>query len=250
MTTATVQKRNMSSKPHPTPAERAARGREARAQVPRSSHAAWDPPTDRLDPVAILEAQAPSRVAELVPIRYGRMLTSPFAFYRGAAAIMAYDLSATPKTGDPGAGLWRRAHLELRGLRLAGAIAAVRRERLRRDRPGAVGVGPEAAGRQHRDRRARQRVLGHGAPGRDATRRRQLPDRDGLVRIDARPRRVVLAPRDPGRPAARAQEPGQAERQDGDGDRRQGEDEGQHAGLRAPHEDGRRTSDASPAIHP
>ena len=87
------------NKPHPTPEERATRGREARANVPRSSHAAWDPPSDRLDPVSILESQAPSRVAELVPIRYGRMLTSPFAFYRGSAAVMAYDLSATPKTG-------------------------------------------------------------------------------------------------------------------------------------------------------
>jgi uncharacterized protein (DUF2252 family) len=97
--TASAQKRSTNSKPHLTPTERATAGREARANVPRSSHAAWDPPSDRLDPVSILEAQAPSRVAELVPIRYGRMLTSPFAFYRGAAAIMAYDLSATPKTG-------------------------------------------------------------------------------------------------------------------------------------------------------
>jgi len=90
---------NLGSKRHATPAERAVRGRAARASVPRSSHAAWDPPADRLDPVSILEAQAPSRVAELVPIRYGRMLTSPFAFYRGGAAIMAHDLSATPTTG-------------------------------------------------------------------------------------------------------------------------------------------------------
>jgi uncharacterized protein (DUF2252 family) len=97
--TAPVQKRNATSKPHLTPTERAVGGREARTNVPRSSHAVWDPPSDRLDPVTILEAQAPSRVAELVPIRYGRMLTSPFAFYRGAAAIMAYDLSGTPKTG-------------------------------------------------------------------------------------------------------------------------------------------------------
>ncbi len=99
MTTTSAPKRSMGSNPHPAPPERAARGRDARAKVPRSSHAVWDPPADRLDPVAILEAQAPSRVAELVPIRYGRMLTSPFAFYRGAAAIMAYDLSTTPKTG-------------------------------------------------------------------------------------------------------------------------------------------------------
>src|SRR5262249_23944861 len=51
------------------------------------------------DPVAILEAQAPSRVAELVPIRYGRMLVSPFTFYRGAAAVMAHDLAGTPRAG-------------------------------------------------------------------------------------------------------------------------------------------------------
>ena len=112
------------TKPHPSPAERAARGRDARANVPRSSHGAWEPPTDRLDPVDILRAQATSRVEELVPIRYGRMLASPFAFYRGGAAIMAYDLSATPEDGHPGASVRRRTHLELRCVRLAGAGAA------------------------------------------------------------------------------------------------------------------------------
>ena len=75
-----------------------ARGKAARAAVPRSSHAAWEAPDDR-DPVAILEGQAPSRVPELVPIRYGRMVESPFAFYRGAAAVMARDLSGTPDSG-------------------------------------------------------------------------------------------------------------------------------------------------------
>jgi uncharacterized protein (DUF2252 family) len=63
------------------------------------SHAAWDPPSDRPDPVSLLEAQARTRVPELVPIRYGRMLASPFAFYRGAAAIMAADLAHTPWCG-------------------------------------------------------------------------------------------------------------------------------------------------------
>ena len=67
--------------------------------MPRSSHAGWDPPADRPDPVGLLEEQAQSRVAELVPIRYGRMLASPFAFYRGAACIMAADLAATPRSG-------------------------------------------------------------------------------------------------------------------------------------------------------
>ena len=67
--------------------------------MPRSSHAAHHPPADRRDPVSILEEQAESRAARLVPIRYGRMLASPFAFFRGAAAIMAADLAATPRSG-------------------------------------------------------------------------------------------------------------------------------------------------------
>ncbi len=81
------------------PAERAAVGRAARSQVRRSSHAAWEPPEGRADPVEILERQAASRVPELVPIRYGRMSASPFAFFRGAAAVMAADLATTPDSG-------------------------------------------------------------------------------------------------------------------------------------------------------
>src|SRR5947208_4928324 len=84
--------------PHFTPSERAARGRSARAECPRSSHASFEIADDR-DPVAILEGQATSRVPELVPVRYGRMLVSPFTFYRGAAAVMADDLSAIPHSG-------------------------------------------------------------------------------------------------------------------------------------------------------
>ncbi len=85
--------------PHLTVAERAARGKAARSEVPRSSHAVFDPPAHRPDPVALLESQAESRVPELVPIRYGRMLVSPFTFYRGAALIMASDLAGTPRSG-------------------------------------------------------------------------------------------------------------------------------------------------------
>jgi uncharacterized protein (DUF2252 family) len=77
----------------------AERGRGARAIAPRSSHARWEPAADRFDPVGVLEAQAETRLPELVPIRYGRMLISPFAFFRGAAAIMAADLVHTPATG-------------------------------------------------------------------------------------------------------------------------------------------------------
>ena len=84
---------------HFTPAERAARGKAQRAEVPRTSHAGWQAPPTRADPVAILEAQATSRVQDLLPIRYGRMLVSPFTFYRGAAAIMAADLAPGPRTG-------------------------------------------------------------------------------------------------------------------------------------------------------
>jgi uncharacterized protein (DUF2252 family) len=84
---------------HLTPGERAARGKAARAEVPRSSHAAWDPPAHRPDPVELLEEQSADRVPELVPIRYGRMLVSPFTFYRGGAYLMASDLAATPNTG-------------------------------------------------------------------------------------------------------------------------------------------------------
>lgn len=85
--------------PHPSAAERVARGRAARAEVPRSSHAGFEPVAHRQDPIALLEQQAETRVPELVPIRYGRMLVSPFTFYRGAALIMASDLSATPNSG-------------------------------------------------------------------------------------------------------------------------------------------------------
>src|SRR5438309_12115542 len=76
---------------HPSTAERTARGKAARAHVPRVSHSAFEPASDRQDPIDMLERQAATRVPELVPIRHGRMLVSPFTFYRGAAAIMAAD---------------------------------------------------------------------------------------------------------------------------------------------------------------
>jgi uncharacterized protein (DUF2252 family) len=84
---------------HLTVAARAARGKAARAEVPRSSHATFEPPARRGDPIKLLERQAATRVPELVPIRYGRMLVSPFTFYRGAALIMASDLAHTPRSG-------------------------------------------------------------------------------------------------------------------------------------------------------
>src|SRR5271166_5647122 len=85
--------------PHLTVAERVARGKAARAEVPRSSHAIYEPPPGRTDPIKLLERQAEMRVPELIPIRHGRMLVSPFTFYRGGALIMAGDLAATPRSG-------------------------------------------------------------------------------------------------------------------------------------------------------
>jgi uncharacterized protein (DUF2252 family) len=82
-----------------TRAERAALGTTARAEVPRESHALFDPPPDRADPVALLEEQAKTRVPELVPVRWGRMMVSPFTYYRGAALPMASDLATTPVSG-------------------------------------------------------------------------------------------------------------------------------------------------------
>jgi uncharacterized protein (DUF2252 family) len=93
-----MQSRPAPKVPHFTPEQRVAKGKDARAEVPRRVHGEWDPPADRRDPVDILEEQSATRVPELVPIRYGRMLVSPFTFYRGAAALMASDLSTTPRT--------------------------------------------------------------------------------------------------------------------------------------------------------
>ena len=79
--------------------QRIAAGKQARKEVPRSSHAEWEPAADRPDPVKLLEQQAVTRIPELVPIRYGRMSVSPFTFYRGAALLMASDLAHTPSSG-------------------------------------------------------------------------------------------------------------------------------------------------------
>ncbi|MGV9697819.1 DUF2252 domain-containing protein [Streptomyces sp. NPDC003470] len=82
-----------------TPAERAAYGRQARKRASRSCHGWYEPGQRRPDPVGIVESQSAERVPELVPIRYGRMLESPFRFYRGAAGIMAADLAPLPGSG-------------------------------------------------------------------------------------------------------------------------------------------------------
>jgi uncharacterized protein (DUF2252 family) len=87
--------------PRPSVEERVAAGKALRKRVPRSDHAEYKPRDNRPDPVSILEQQNEGRVPKLVPVRYSRMLASPFTFLRGSAAVMADDLSATPVTGLP-----------------------------------------------------------------------------------------------------------------------------------------------------
>ena len=80
-------------------AQRVAKGEAARAAMPRSSHAYWAPDDNRADPVGLLRSQEATRVPELVGLRHERMLESPFAFYRGAALVMASDLATTANSG-------------------------------------------------------------------------------------------------------------------------------------------------------
>jgi uncharacterized protein (DUF2252 family) len=84
---------------HPTVDDRRAQGKVARDRTPPSSHAGWVPAADRPDPVGLLEEQNRTREPDLVPVRHGRMLVSPFTFYRGTAKIMAADLAGTPTAG-------------------------------------------------------------------------------------------------------------------------------------------------------
>jgi uncharacterized protein (DUF2252 family) len=95
---------------HPSIDERKAKGLEARDPAPPSSHSGWRPAADRPDPVALLEEQNTTREPDLVPVRHGRMMVSPFTFYRGAAKIMAADLKDTP-TARLDAQLCGDAHL-------------------------------------------------------------------------------------------------------------------------------------------
>jgi len=100
---------------HPSLDERRARGEEARARLSPSAHAGWVPATGRPDPVALLEEQNTTREPDLVPVRHGRMMFSPFTFYRGAAKVMASDLADTPTAGL-GVQLCGDAHLSNFGL--------------------------------------------------------------------------------------------------------------------------------------
>ena len=93
------KRRHPTIQSHPSPDELYAMGKSLREKCPRSSHAAWQAPHDRPDPLHLLEESSKGRIPDLIPIRYGRMLQTPFTFYRGAALNMAADLAVTPATG-------------------------------------------------------------------------------------------------------------------------------------------------------
>ncbi len=141
-------------------AERYEAGRALRKRVARETHADCPPASGR-DPVAILALTDGARIPELLPIRYERMLRSPFTFLRGAAAVMAHDLSASSSNRRPCAGLRRLPFAELRSFQLAGRTRPFRHQRFRRDltRHRFHG-GPETARRQRGGCRSRREHAG------------------------------------------------------------------------------------------
>ena len=180
--------------PHLSIAERVARGKAARAEVPRTSRrlpARARPPRPGRDArVSGRDARAGTRPDPLRPDDG----VSPFTFYRGAAMIMAVRPRGDAELRADRAVLRRRAPVELRRLRLAGAPARVRHQRLRRDASGTVGVGRQATRDEHADRRARQLVYAAKDQERivlDTV--AGVPQRDARVRPDGQPRRLVRA---------------------------------------------------------
>ena len=95
----TIRRQNLSAQSRPSLAELYALGKSLRKKCPRSSHAVWKAPGNRPDPLRLLEQSNQGRIARLIPIRHGRMVRTPFTFYRGAALNMAADLAGTPATG-------------------------------------------------------------------------------------------------------------------------------------------------------
>ena len=172
---------------HPSVEERQTKGAVSLGPRPRTSElAVWEPPADRADPVALLVGQETSRVQELVPVRHARMATSAFAFYRGAALLMAADLAAHAPQRAARAAVRRRAPVQLRSVRGSGPLGRLRRQRLRRDQPRPVRVGRQAPGDVVRPGRAGQRAGQEGRPGRGRGGGRLVPRVDGRLRREGR----------------------------------------------------------------
>jgi hypothetical protein len=129
-----------------SPGQRRKAGAAIRSDVARSAHSEWARRSDRADPAGVLIEQGKSRIRELLPIRYGRMRTDPFAFLRGAAAVIAAGLASSTGIRMQACG---DAHLaKFRLLRDARRVAGIRHQRLRADPAGSVRVGSQAAGDQ------------------------------------------------------------------------------------------------------
>ncbi len=176
---------------HLTVEEREARGKQGRKDAPRASHGAWSPAADRPDPIALLEEQAgdAGAGARPDPVRTDARVAVLVLPRRGA------DHGGRPRP-DPEIGGHRAAvrrcpPLELRPVRLRRAQAALRRQRLRRDAAGPVGVGRQAPGRELRRARTRSRVLGEGPAVGRARGRARLPGAHAPRRRDAHARLVV-----------------------------------------------------------
>ena len=233
-----------------TPEERVAHGKEARKRVPLEMHAEYAPPRDRLDPVALLEGQAMTRVPDLVPLRYGRMLVSPFTFYRGAALVMAADLAATPISGFR-AQLCGDAHLSNFGL-----FATPERRMIfdvndfDETLPGPwewdvkrLVASLAVAGRENGYSRKERRRVVHGG-------RRGVPQGDAGVRRLHQPRRLLRQRRPGLLAAAVGWHPDPQAASTHRGEHRQGPHPRLHAGARQADRARRRASAASSATHP
>ena len=168
---------------HLTVEERMARGRAARKEAPRSSHGRWEPAPDRPDPVALLEEQAESRVAQAGPDPVRADAGLAVHLLPGRRADHGGRSGGDPSVRGHRAVVRRRAPVELRPVRLARAADAVRHQRLRRDPPRPVGMGRQAPRGQLRDHGTRPRLhlrrpprhrhgRGRGVPGPHAPGRR------------------------------------------------------------------------------
>ena len=230
---------------HPTLEERRDAGRLARKRTPRSSLEGWQPADDRPDPVGLLAVQNETREADLVPVRHGRMMVSPFTFYRGGAKIMAADLAHVPTAGID-VQLCGDAHASN-----FGGYASPERTLLfdlndfDETLPGPfeydlarLAASFVVASRDN----GFERTAFRGGRGRLSCR---VSDRDGPVRRDAKPRRVVLAPRcggDRGDGDRYRQEEQPETCGGGTEERREGPDQGQSASAIEARRGGRRSA--------
>ena len=207
---------------HPSIDDRKAKGLEARDRAAPSSHTKWRPAGDRPDPVALLEEQDTTREPDLVPVRHGRMMVSPFTFYRGAAKIMAADLRDTPVAGLE-TQLCGDAHLSNFG------VFASPERRLLFDvndfdetLPGPFEWDVKRMAASFDDRGPQQWVLPGGRARGDAGVGDGLPGGDGLLRADGHDGHLV---RPSGRGRANERDPQHGGRDQEGGQGREGEEE-------------------------